>query len=219
MARKTNSLTEQAYTAIKKLIITNQLPPGELINESQLQEVLNIGRTPVHEALLRLSYERLVTVIPRKGIEVSRLSPKVVNDIFQARILIEPMALRYGIHNLDKKWVAEMRETFTKVHEDHLLDEQQGIINYLEQDMKFHSTLIRSLNNEYINTLVDMYLNQLTMITIATTQKSTLADHANLGHIEMIDHILNDEVDLACETLRRHLEECHKDVILNYLNM
>lgn len=219
MARRENSLTGQAYASIKELIITNQLPPGELINESQLQEALGIGRTPVHEALLRLACEHLVTIIPRKGIEVSRISPKVVNDIFQARIIIEPTVLRYTMDSLDRDWLREMRRSFLLVHDGHLLDDQEGVINYLKQDMAFHSTLVRSLGNEYINMLVDMYLNQLTMISIATTQKSIQADRANLDHIAIIDYILEGAKEKACDTLTSHLEECHKDVIHNYLNM
>ena len=62
---KKDSLTNKAYLQIKEMIISNLLEPGEIINEAALQELLHIGRTPIHEALLRLSVEQFVTIIPR----------------------------------------------------------------------------------------------------------------------------------------------------------
>ena len=65
---KKDSMMLKAYTAIKQMIISNELAPGTVVNESDLQEILGIGRTPIHEALLRLSVEQFVTIIPRRGI-------------------------------------------------------------------------------------------------------------------------------------------------------
>ena len=66
MTHKTG-LSTIAYQQIKSLILENKLQPGQFVNESQLQEILGLGRTPVREAILQLAENELITVHPRKG--------------------------------------------------------------------------------------------------------------------------------------------------------
>src|SRR5215467_7269332 len=65
------SLADKAYHAIRGLIVSLELAPGALIDERELIERLEIGRTPVREALRRLAQERLVEVYPRRGMFVT----------------------------------------------------------------------------------------------------------------------------------------------------
>ncbi|MGI6669565.1 MAG: GntR family transcriptional regulator [Acetivibrionales bacterium] len=218
ITKKKESLSSIAYETIKDMIITNQFEPGELITETQIQSILNIGRTPIREAFLKLSYENLVTIIPRKGIEVCRISPQIVNAIFVARKIIEPTVLRQSIQNLDKDWLKDMRSKFMKVHDDNLMKEKDGIIEYHRTDLSFHYTLVGTLGNKYLSDLVNNYMSHLMMICIATTQKSSRAGVANLEHISIIDYILKNDTENACNALTEHIVLSHKEVIDNYIN-
>ena len=213
---KNNSLTNQAYSKIKEMIVTSQLEPGEILNEADFQRTLGLGRTPIHEALLRLSFEKLVAIIPRKGIEICRISYHVVNDIFNARLIIEPAALQqtYGI--LDRKWLEEMRLEFSKINEEKLLCTREGIIQYHKYDTAFHAMLVSALGNRYLTDLVGNYLNQLMMIGIATTKKSDLAYRANEDHVAIIDSILDGNCEEACNELATHIRNSRTDVFNNY---
>ena len=70
------TLTERAYQELEERIVTLQLKPGEFISEYALAHDLKIGRTPIREALQRLSREDLVTILPRKGILVAETDPR-----------------------------------------------------------------------------------------------------------------------------------------------
>ncbi len=70
------TLTEKAYRELEELIVTLRLKPGEFLSEYALSNSLKIGRTPIREALQRLSREDLVTILPRKGILVSATDPR-----------------------------------------------------------------------------------------------------------------------------------------------
>src|SRR5689334_4351846 len=65
------TLTEKAYAQIEELIVTLQLPPGTVLSELVLADRLGIGRTPIREALQRLSRDGLVNILPRRGVLVS----------------------------------------------------------------------------------------------------------------------------------------------------
>src|ERR1700719_1560272 len=62
------SLTERAYSMLEEMIVTLKLAPGTAVSEARLSQALGIGRTPIREALQRLARERLVTILPRRGI-------------------------------------------------------------------------------------------------------------------------------------------------------
>ena len=67
------SLSTQAYRRIRAAIIRLELAPGDVLREDELQGRLEIGRTPIREALQRLARDQFVTVIPRRGMFVASI--------------------------------------------------------------------------------------------------------------------------------------------------
>ena len=92
--RNNLSLSQKAYEMIRRRIVNLQLPPGQILNENHLQIELGLGRTPIREALLRLSLERLVTIVPRRGIYVNDIGIGDLQQIFEVRIGLEALAAR-----------------------------------------------------------------------------------------------------------------------------
>ena len=95
---KQKCLSRVAYDRIKVMILQKELMPGQFINESQLQETLELGRTPVREAVLALAQDRLVTIHPRKGIEVTRPTPnpRYLRDSWDHGACHSAPVLRHG---------------------------------------------------------------------------------------------------------------------------
>jgi DNA-binding GntR family transcriptional regulator len=83
------SLTEQAYRALEEQIVTLKIPPGTVVSEPTLGQRLGFGRTPIREALWRLARERLVTIIPHRGIIVSEIDIKSQLRLLELRRVVE----------------------------------------------------------------------------------------------------------------------------------
>src|SRR5919201_977897 len=83
------SLTEQVYKQLKEKIITLHFLPGQYLNEGALCAMLGAGRTPVHQALQRLELERLVEIMPRKGVIVQPDSIAEILKILDSRVTVE----------------------------------------------------------------------------------------------------------------------------------
>jgi DNA-binding GntR family transcriptional regulator len=64
------SLADEAYARLEEMIVTLELGPGSVFSEADLSRKVRIGRTPLREALQRLHAHRLVTTLPRRGVEV-----------------------------------------------------------------------------------------------------------------------------------------------------
>lgn len=88
------SLTDQAYEMLEEMIVTLKLEPGAAVSEARLSEALGIGRTPIREALQRLARERLVTILPRRGIIVSEINVKSQLRLLEVRREVERLVAR-----------------------------------------------------------------------------------------------------------------------------
>ncbi|EOS70933.1 hypothetical protein C818_00941 [Lachnospiraceae bacterium MD308] len=212
MTHKTG-LSTIAYQQIKTLILENKLKPGQFVNEAQLQELLGLGRTPVREAILQLAENELITIHPRKGIEISRIMPKSIHDIFQVRILIEPEILHTYFKELDKKHLMEFRASFQKASSSDTLS-LQDCIRLADTDNQFHLAIVSSMGNQYTTRLMNTFVDKLTIIrsTVSAHSVGRLCISSN-EHIEIIDSILTGEIDTACMKLKKHLEISYEEAV------
>src|SRR5450755_209148 len=88
------SLTERAYRELEEQIVTLRLAPGSPVSEASLSKRLAIGRTPVREALQRLARERLVVILPRRGILVSEVNVRTQMRLLEVRRELERLLAR-----------------------------------------------------------------------------------------------------------------------------
>lgn len=217
--KKKEGLSTVAYKEIKSMILTNVLKPADIFSESQLQEMLNIGRTPVREAVLKLSQEGFLIVHPRRGIEVARISPKRIKDIFEIRSLMEPEILRAGFSRIDRDRLQEIRQEFlSHIGSDVNLTKSDTL--YLSAlDNEFHMVIVNSISNDYASELMISFNDYLTLFRASTTIENIRFEPSNLEHIAIIDSILNEDVEEAALRLFNHLDESYKESIKIVMNI
>ena len=102
------TLAELAYTILEEMIVTLALPPGHLISEAELQRNLNLGRTPLREALQRLASERLVKITPRRGMVVTHVDARQQLMILRVRRPLDRLLVLGAAENLDGEQKAAM---------------------------------------------------------------------------------------------------------------
>jgi len=85
-----------AYEQLKIDIVACLLKPGDQITEGELQERYGLGKATLRAALARLSQEGLVRSEPRRGYRITPITLRDVNEIFDARVVLEPVALKLG---------------------------------------------------------------------------------------------------------------------------
>ncbi len=147
------SLSQRAYEQIRRKIVDLELPPGSILDEGHLQAELNLGRTPIREALLRLSMERLVTIVPRRGIFVAEIGIADLQQIFEVRILLEQTAARLAARRGNKTQWERMEQLLSLVDQGSGDDPEFG----LTIDESFHQIMYEAANNrllqDYLTTL------------------------------------------------------------------
>src|SRR4051795_12761151 len=85
-------LADRAYAELRDRIVTLAIPPGAPINEDALGRSLEMGRTPVREAIKRLALESLVSVFPRRGTFASEINITDLAHVSDVRVQLEGLA-------------------------------------------------------------------------------------------------------------------------------
>ena len=208
-SRATASLRDAAYEAIKHRIITCAFRPGEYINELQLSALLNIGRTPVHQALDRLMVEGMVEVIPRKGVIVKPVSLNEVLQIIEVRLINEPLGARLAAEHANDADLAEMADVLKRAK--HWAD-LRNVENLMLLDREFHLLIARAAKNDVLTELLrNLHERSLRFWFIslnAPTQYQLVQDE----HAAILDAIRQHNADNADAAMRRHIESFRKNV-------
>src|ERR1700739_316757 len=103
-------LADRAYVELRDRIVTLGIPPGAPIDEELLGRQLEMGRTPVREAIKRLALENLVTVFPRRGTFASEINITDLNHISDVRIVLEGHAAHRAAERITAAQRAELEE-------------------------------------------------------------------------------------------------------------
>jgi len=103
------SLRELVYEHLREAINSGQLEPGSFIDQKRLAADLGISRQPLRDALIQLELEGFVTVIPRRGVEVRRLTLDDIRDLYQVIGALEGYVLERAAARIGDPQVTEMR--------------------------------------------------------------------------------------------------------------
>lgn len=198
-----------AYQKIRQMIVTGQLIPGQKITEANLAQLLNIGRTPVREAVLSLEQDQLVYIHPRKYIEIAPISPERINNLFELRIYLEPAILRKHTATLDLVRLMDIQQRILDniAAYDRCQETKKTYpSNVTDTDAMFHQLIIDASNNDIIR---QTYNNLMDYNSLLWAINSRLAAERSLQsdreHLQIINAILNNDINGAAKLLEDHL--------------
>ena len=140
------SLTDRAYAALEEMIVTLRLPPGAVVSEAALSEQLGIGRTPIREALQRLARERLVIVLPRRGIVVSEVDVSSQLRLLEVRREIERLVARSAARQASDEERLQFAELAASFEAAARTDDE---VTFMRTDRAFNELSLVAARNEY----------------------------------------------------------------------
>lgn len=199
---RNTSQSEVAYQVLKEKIVTLALPPASLLNEVELMAELNLGRTPIREALQRLAYESLVVILPRRGTIVADLNISDLQKIFELRLELETSSARLAAARATPEQIAEMETLLLDADEIIRLGDCRPLIRL---DVKSHQLLAQAAHNEFLaETLERLYTHVLRLwyITLCKVEELPVAieDHRNI-----VVAVKNKDGERAARIMRAHV--------------
>ena len=176
----------------------------------------------MREAVLQLAREHFMIVHPRRGIEIARISPKRIRDIFEIRTLLEPQILRIGMERMDQAWLRHIREEFIRYSGSDFDLSKQDTIQLSTLDNEFHMGIVASIDNNYSNELMSGFQDYLTLFRASTSIDAIRFGPSNQEHIAIIDAILENNIEEACKNLTEHLARSYEEsinIVMNTYNL
>ncbi len=199
---------EKAYQIIKEKIITLELPPGSAIHETALAEELQLGRTPIREALKLLQAEQLVTTVPRRGMFVSSISITDLQQIAEVRVQLEGLAARLAAQRASSEELAALENTCHEVAQAVALPAQEAI----HIDRKLHHLIASASHNEYLKTEVDRFYSlSLRLWYVALTRVRTQDLDIDM-HFRVLEAIRDRDASRAEALMQEHIHNFHKAI-------
>ena len=130
-----------------------ELPPGGAVSEAILSERLGIGRTPIREALQRLARERLVQILPRRGVIVSDINVKAQLRLLEVRREIERLLARSAA----RRATPEERSRFAELAKAFERAARTGDdVAFLRIDREFNELCLETARNEFATTAMQL---------------------------------------------------------------
>jgi DNA-binding GntR family transcriptional regulator len=146
-------LTETAYKEIEELIVTLQLPPGAAVSESELSRRLGIGRTPIREALQQLARERLVKILPQRGVIVSEINVAQQLKLIEVRRELERLVARLAALRADREQRQLLRQTAADMVAAADGDEEY---EFFRLDNEFNHLMMEACGNEFADSAINL---------------------------------------------------------------
>jgi len=195
------SLKEKVYEILKEMIISGKLKYNERIEEDALATSLEVSRTPVREAINKLEQEGWINIIPRRGMFVSNVSLKEINDIFQVRLNLEPIILQMGFSNIPLNECQRLKREFESFLDKELTKDEAKTLD--ELDNTLHLLILKSCNNNFIEMMENVYEHNMRLRN-QSVQSNDRRNEATKEHINLIDSILDGDLDKALELIKYH---------------
>ncbi|MBU3079035.1 GntR family transcriptional regulator [Sphingomonas quercus] len=187
---QSKSLSQQAYDCLESLIVTTDLRPGARTTLNELERVSGFGRTPVHDAVKRLSAASLILVQPRSGLRIAPLDLEQERLLLPVRIEMEAIACRLAAQRATPQHVERLAAAAETLRAGH---GTMSLAEFNVVDSELNAAILAASGELMLgNTLMPLqtlYRRSGWLFQTLIAGPNVLAD-VIAGHLEMLDLIL-----------------------------
>lgn len=198
---------DEAYTYIKNKIVTCEYKPNQVLDLNEIQNALGVSRTPVRDAIAALEQENLVTVLPRRGVLVTAITPKEIADIYAVREVLEPFIAHRAAQMADPEKLQYFRDKFT--------DSSLSVAELNRYDQDFHWYLVTVVNNPYLTSIMNLILSHNMRFIVLGGRIPKRIDISNQEHLKIIDALLARDSDKAEKLMRQHMSKAAESAYMS----
>lgn len=196
------SLSQRVYQSLREAILSMQYPPGTVIRKGAICEQLGVSRSPVAEAIARLSSEGLVDVIPQSATKVSCFSMNEIREASFLRQALEVAAVeKVTLERSDEQLAALTRN----VRMQELLVEDKDFVGFYEADEEFHTLLMNFTGFNGVSQVLDNISLHLIRARMLVLPEEGRPAEAVKEHQAILAAIKNQDVDAAREAMKYHI--------------
>jgi DNA-binding GntR family transcriptional regulator len=203
-------VAERAYFELRDRIITLRLAPGSALREEELMRDLDIGRTPLREAVKRLSLEGLVEVQPRRGTFVSSVDAADIVNITEVRAELEGFAASLAARRMDGDARAAAAELLREVDQLDRPDDQEWLMRF---DERIHRFTWEATGNPHLVATLERYFSHSLRIWYLVLDRVPGLGHSVHDQVHLIQALLDRDGARARRVMNEHVLEFQREIL------
>jgi DNA-binding GntR family transcriptional regulator len=206
------TLKDHTFNVLRAAILDMDIyqPETDLrLDERQMAERLGISRTPIREALARLSQEGLIEIVPRKGVFVRRKTREEILEMVVTWAALESMAARLATVNASAADLVALRK-FAMKHSSDVV--RADLEEYSDANIKFHQTILNLSGCALLRTTADGLFTHMQAVRRRAMGESDRARKSVADHMEIIEALTSRDPDLASRRVREHTMRLHDHI-------
>lgn len=196
------------YEALRAKAITHAFLPGERLNEGELASELRVSRTPLREALHRLTSEGFLRAVAGRGFFFRELDPKELFDLYELRMALELAAVRLAVERASDQQI----DTLADMLSDGASNEECSTTELIAQDEQFHERLVGLAGNAEMSRVLGNINARIQFVRwIDVGQPGRRATHH--GHKAIVAALKTRDVDACAALLTKHIGRRQDEII------
>lgn len=208
------NLSIKVYDDIKAMLIGIVFPPGSYLREQTLADKLGVSRTPVREALQRLSHEGWVQIGERKRIFVSPVTPQDIEELFLLRSILEPYAAQDTLAKGKSRVLAGKLDEV--VEQMHVVSKNR--MAFARLDMKFHSLIIGNIGSPRLDRFWQTLHEETSRLAVMNLTDRNRPEIVIREHKRMVDAFWMKDLDQILNAISEHILKS-RDALMTKLSV
>jgi DNA-binding GntR family transcriptional regulator len=201
---------DRAYVDLRDRIVTLRLAPGTVLREDELMRELEVGRTPLREAVKRLALENLVAVQPRRGTFVTAVEAADIVNITAVRAELEGYAAELAAQRLDEDHRAAADALLREVEELSEPDDPDWLMRF---DERIHRFTWEAAGNPYLSETLERYFTHSLRIWYLVLDRLPGLGHAVHDQTHLLDALLAGDGERARAIMREHVLDFERELL------
>lgn len=203
-------LRDVVFNTLRQGILTGELKPGERLMEIHLADTLGVSRTPIREAIRMLELEGLVTMIPRRGAEVSRISMQDLRDVLEVRRSLDTLAVCLACKRIKEDKIKELEQAaldFAKA------TETKNATTIAQADVKFHDIILEASDNKRLSQMVNNLAERVYRYRLEYVKDPKNHEKLINEHERILEYIKRGDEENARKAIELHIDNQEKNII------
>lgn len=196
-------LADEVYDQLVKAIMDREIGPEDRLVQEKLAAELDISRTPVREALLRLEKEGVLHLANSGGFRLARISEEETLELYQARAAIEGQAARILTARGDKDELERLRVLIRKAEDM----KNPSTRDYFIANRTIHRAFMEAAGNRFLLEMFDMIWGRAMAFHLFAAIENADISKSLGNHIELVDVIAQGDRGAALEAFTAHIQE------------
>lgn len=203
-------LRDVVFNTLRQAILTGELKPGERLMEIHLANRLGVSRTPIREAIRKLELEGLVTMIPRRGAEVSQITEKSMNDVLEVRRALDALCAELACDRITDEELDHLGKACTAFEQ---AVRTRDIRKIAQADVALHDIIVQATGNQRLIQLVNNLSEQMYRYRFEYIKDFSQHERLIEEHRIIYRSIVNKDKETASKEAKIHIDNQEKAII------